>query len=65
MFLNKDYIFEDIRFLLNLAVKEGDNYQADMAILFEGKLETNLKVKKEPSGGFNIIGVRRILTKWV
>ena len=65
MFLNKDYIFQDIRFLLNLAVKEWDNYQSDMAILFQGKLETNLKVKKEDSGGFNVIGVRRILTKWV
>ena len=63
--MNKDYIFEDLRFLLNLAVKEWGNYQSDMNILFGGRLETNLKVKKEQSGGFNVIGVRRILTKWV
>lgn len=65
IFLNKDYIFEDIRFLLNEAVKEWENYQHDMEILFGGKLETNLKVKKESNEGFNVIGVRRILTKWV
>lgn len=64
-YANRDYIYEDLRFLLGQAMKLNNDYISDMKLLCGPKINCNIKVKRHDNGSYNVVGVRRILAKWV
>jgi hypothetical protein len=61
---NKGLIYDDLTYLLDEAIKEFENFKKDMEHLFGSHVKTDVKVKKTNSD-YNIVGIRRVLVKWV
>jgi hypothetical protein len=62
---NRDYIYRDLSYLLDEAMKLKDDYEADMRAICGPNVDCNIKVPKKADGTFSLVGVRRLLSKWV
>lgn len=63
-YLNKDKIYKDLVFVLDQAAALFADFQGDMKTLFGEAVLCDLKVRKTPTGEYNVVGIRRMLVKW-
>jgi|JI6StandDraft_1071083.scaffolds.fasta_scaffold36639_5 hypothetical protein len=52
-------------YLLDEAMRLKSDYEHDMRLLCGPNIDCNIKVPKKPDGSFSVIGMRRMLAKWV
>jgi hypothetical protein len=53
-----------LAFVLDKAAALFSDFQADMKTIFGSSILCDLKVRKNPSGDYNVVGIRRLLVKW-